>query len=186
MSSQKIYQLEVKDDFVNKETHASPIAAISELVWNSLDADATLVQIKEESHEIGEKRIIISDNGTGIPPDEAPKLFSQLGGSWKHLAGRSKVSQRFLHGAEGKGRLKAFALGRVVDWHICYKEENGRFANYTVSMLENALREVRISEPEITDTGRTGVRCVISELKKEFQFLSLPTFAQEMAEVFAT
>ena len=62
MSSQKIYQLEVKDDFVNKETHASPIAAISELVWNSLDADATLVQIKEESHEIGEKRIIISDN----------------------------------------------------------------------------------------------------------------------------
>lgn len=186
MSSQKIYQLEVKDDFVNKETHASPIAAISELVWNSLDADATLVQIKEESHEIGEKRIIISDNGTGIPPHEAPKLFSQLGGSWKHLAGQSKVSQRFLHGAEGKGRLKAFALGRVVDWHICYKEENGRFANYTVSMLENALREVRISEPEITDTGRTGVRCVISELKKEFQFLSLPTFVQEMAEVFAT
>lgn len=186
MSSQKVYQLEVRDDFVNKETHASPIAAISELVWNSLDADATLVEIKEESHEIGEKRIIVYDNGTGIPTNEAPKLFSQLGGSWKHLSGQSKVCQRFLHGAEGKGRLKAFALGRVVDWHVCYKEENGSFANYTVSMLENALREVRISDPEMTDTGQTGVRCVISELKKEFQFLSLPTFAQEMAEIFAT
>ena len=55
MSNQKVYQLEVRDDFVNKETHASPIAAISELVWNSLDADATLVEIKEESKELEEK-----------------------------------------------------------------------------------------------------------------------------------
>jgi len=115
-----------------------------------------------------------------------PYFLVNWGGSWKHLAGQSKVCQRFLHGAEGKGRLKAFALGRGVDWHVCYKEGDGRFATYTVSMLENALREVRISDPEITDTGRTGVRCVISELKKEFQFLSLPTFSQEMAEVFAT
>lgn len=186
MSKQNVYQLEVRDDYVNKETYASPAAAISELVWNSLDADATLVEINEELYGIGEKRIVVYDNGTGIAPEEAPRLFSQLGGSWKHLAGQSKVSQRFLHGAEGKGRLKAFALGRVVDWHVCFKEGNGRFANYTVSMLENAIREVRISEPEFSDTGKPGVRCIISELKKEFQFLTLASFAQEMAEVFAT
>lgn len=185
MTNQKIYHLEVKDDFVNKETHATPIAALSELIWNSLDADATKIIIREESHEIGEKRIIIEDNGFGIHPDDAPQLFKHLGGSWKNLAKTSKSRNRFLHGAEGKGRLKSFALGRVVDWEVCHKIADKEFSHYTISMLENSLREVRITEPEIKETGSPGVKCIISELRKEFQFLSSESFAQEISETFA-
>ena len=185
MAIQKIYQLEVKDDFVNKETHATPIAALSELIWNSLDADATKITIKEESHEIGEKRIIIEDNGSGISPEEAPQLFKQLGGSWKNLSKISKKHNRFLHGAEGKGRLKSFALGRVVDWEVCYKEAENRFSYYKISMLENSLREVRITEPIVKETGAPGVKCIISELRKEFVFLTSEFFHQEISETFA-
>jgi gas vesicle protein len=183
MAAPKIYALEVRDDFINKETHAQPVPALAELIWNSLDADATLVEVKEDKHELGQSRIIIADNGQGFSHSEAPKLFSQLGGSWKHLAGQSK-GNRFLHGAEGKGRLKAFALGRVVDWEVCYLDGKD-FKRFTISMLENSLREVRITEPEISPVKRTGVRCVISELRKEYEFLQSPNLQQELSEVFA-
>ncbi len=184
MAAQKIYTLEIRDDFINKETHAQPISALAELIWNSLDADATLVEIKEDKYELDQTRIIISDNGDGFSHSDAPKLFSQLGGSWKHLAGQSK-GHRFLHGAEGKGRLKAFSLGRVVDWEVCYLDGK-EYKRFTVSMLENALREVRITDPEISPIKRTGVRCVISELRKAYEFLQSPNLQQEMSELFAT
>lgn len=184
MSASKTYSLEVRDDFVNKETHAHPVTALAELIWNGLDADATTVDVKEDEYEIGEKRIIISDNGHGFSHEDAPKYFSQLGGSWKHLAGQSK-GKRFLHGAEGKGRLKAFALGRVVDWEVCYRDGND-FKRFTISMLENALREVRITDPEESPIKRTGVRCVISELRKAYEFLQSGNIRQEMSEIFAT
>lgn len=183
--SHTVYRLEVVDDFVNKETHATPVSALAELVWNSLDADATEVEVIGEDSEFGKSRIIINDNGDGFSPEEAPKLFSQLGGSWKGLAGVSRKSKRFLHGAEGRGRLKAFSLGRVVDWHVCYKQADKQFASFTISMLENSLRDVRITSSSISKTGKPGVRCVISDLRKEFQFFESPTFVQEFAEVFA-
>ena len=180
----KTYSLEVRDDFITKETHAQPVSALAELIWNSLDADATLVEVKEDKYGLDQTRIIVEDNGVGFPHGEAPQLFSQLGGSWKHLAGHSK-GQRFLHGAEGKGRLKAFALGRVVDWEVCYLDGKD-YKRFTISMLENALREVRITDPEISTVKRTGVRCVISELRKAYAFLQSPNLQQEMSELFAT
>lgn len=184
MSKTKTYALEVRDDFVTKETHAHPVTALVELIWNSLDADAKSVEVKEDVHETGEKRIIVTDNGLGFSHEDAPKFFSQLGGSWKHLAGQSKAG-RFLHGAEGKGRLKAFALGRVVDWEICYQDGND-FKEFKISMLENALREVRITAPEDSQIKQTGVKCVISELRKEYEFLQSENTHQEMSEIFAT
>lgn len=180
-----VYALELRDDFINKVTHASPVNALAELIWNSLDADASLVEVKEDLYGMDQKRIIVVDNGHGFSHKDAPGLFSPLGGSWKHLAGQSKGKKRFLHGAEGQGRLKAFALGSVVDWEVCYLED-GEYKRFTVSMLLNTLREVRISDPEPSPIKRTGVRCVISELRKNYEFLQSPNIFQEMSELFAT
>lgn len=38
------YPVEVQSDFLEKITRAKPVQAISELIWNSLDADATKVK----------------------------------------------------------------------------------------------------------------------------------------------
>lgn len=61
----KIYFLEPHNDFINKETQAQPINALAELVWNSLDADATRVDIIEDNYGLDQKRIIVTDNGHG-------------------------------------------------------------------------------------------------------------------------
>lgn len=185
MSEVKIYAIEVQGDFIFKQTHARPTHALAELIWNSLDADATLVEVKEDLYNGLEQRIVISDNGSGFPHSEAPGLFSHLGGSWKHLAGVSKGKRRFLHGSEGKGRLKAFALGRVVDWEVRYKD-GSEFKQFTVSMINNALREVRITDPKASPEKRTGIRCIISELHREFEFLRSESAVQELSELFAT
>lgn len=185
MSDAKVYPIEVQGDFLTKQTHAQPTQALAELIWNSLDADATLVEVKEDSYGVGEPRIIISDNGTGFSHKEAPDLFSHLGGSWKHQTGETKEKRRFLHGSEGKGRLKAFSLGRVVDWEVCCREEN-EFKQFSVSMIGNSLREVRITDPLPAREKRSGVRCVISELHKAYEFLHSEHTLQELSELFAT
>ena len=185
MSEPKVYALEVQGDFVTKQTHAKPVQALAELIWNSLDADATSVEIREDVHGVGEPRIVIVDNGTGFSHDEAPELFRRLGGSWKHRTGETRQRHRFMHGSEGKGRFKALAVGRVVDWEVC-SQAGKVFTQFTVSIVEDSLREVRITDPQPAKQNRPGVKCIISELHKAYEFLRSEQTVQELSELFAT
>src|SRR5277367_5494208 len=106
------YPVEVKSDFLEKITRAKPVQALAELIWNSLDADARKVEVFVEENEMGAmSRVIIRDNGSGIEFAEAPALFSSLGGSWKRSRTTTKSEGRFLHGQDGRGRFKVFAIG---------------------------------------------------------------------------
>jgi Histidine kinase-, DNA gyrase B-, and HSP90-like ATPase len=82
-----VFNIEVKRDFLERLTRAQPIAAIAEMIWNSLDADATRVVLKSVDGDVGVDRLEITDNGSGIAPDHALDVFKQLGGSWKQIGG---------------------------------------------------------------------------------------------------
>lgn len=185
MEGKKVYALEVQGDFLNKQTYARPAQALAELIWNSLDADATVVDVTEDSFQALGSRIIVSDNGTGFSHADAPGLFRHLGGSWKHRSsGMSRARQRFLHGSEGKGRLKAFALGRVVDWEVCHQQD-GKYTDFTISMIADLLQEVHVSAARAAKHKFAGVRCVISELYKNPGFLYSQSFLQDLSGIFA-
>jgi hypothetical protein len=78
------YDVEVQSDFLEGQTKAQPVAAVAELIWNGLDADATRIIVDFEYDKLGGmSKIVVSDNGDGIPYAEAPTLFRNLGGSWK-------------------------------------------------------------------------------------------------------
>ena len=78
------YSVEIQPDFLERQAKAQPIAAVAELIWNGLDADATAVTVDFEDDKLGGmNRIIVTDNGHGIPHADAPILFRNLGGSWK-------------------------------------------------------------------------------------------------------
>ena len=77
------YPVEVQNDFLERQTKAQPTQALSELIWNSLDADATEVDVEFADSALGGMSSIAVGDGYGIPCADAPKLFSNLGGSWK-------------------------------------------------------------------------------------------------------
>ena len=112
----------IQDDFLERQTRAQPIAALAELIWNSLDGEAGRVDVEFERGDLagGLSKIVVYDDGEGFPRSEAAKLFGNLGGSWKRLTRRTKTKNRMVHGQEGRGRYKAFALGRSVTWKVCY------------------------------------------------------------------
>ena len=81
------YTVEVQPDFLERQAKARPVQAIAELIWNGLDADAARVDVQLEFGELGMTKIVVRDDGLGIPHDEAPDLFTRLGGSWKTPGG---------------------------------------------------------------------------------------------------
>ena len=179
------YTVEVQADFLERQAKAKPVQAVAELIWNGLDADATRVDVRLEYGELGMTKIVVRDNGQGIPFEEAPLLFTRLGGSWKKAGGHTKTKNRMLHGYEGRGRFKVFALGRVADWRVTYRTDTGDLRSYDITMFEDNIREVRITDAEDVAAGESGVEIEVSELHREFRSLEPDNAVQELAEIFA-
>ncbi len=179
------FDVEIQPDFLERQTKAQPVAALAELIWNALDADATEVNVDLVSDKVGGmSKIIVSDNGHGIDLDEAPALFKNLGGSWKNQGARTRRLSRMLHGKEGKGRFKAFALGSAVDWKTVYAKGDQLFA-YEISILESNIRQLRIGDQRQLKGAKSGMTVVISDLKRNFVSLRPENSLQDFSEIFA-
>ena len=110
-------KVQAKADYIASLSHASPLAAIEELVWNALDADAREVKIDVIQNALGAVEAIrVTDDGAGIDVDRIDATFGGLGGSWKKDRATTMGLRRRLHGRHGRGRFKAFALGTHVEW----------------------------------------------------------------------
>ena len=67
------YTVKIQPDFLERQAKAQPIAAVAELIWNGLDADAPAITVDLEDDNLGGlSRIIVTDNGQDIPYSEAP------------------------------------------------------------------------------------------------------------------
>jgi hypothetical protein len=178
------YKVQVAPDHVQRLCGGTPARAISELVWNSLDADATRVQVTVLGGQLNTATLIVRDNGHGIPRAQIKGLFVNLGGSWKSHAAKTKLRGRALHGKEGKGRYKAFALGRASDWVITY-HQNDEFRRYTVTVLADDLLDIRVSAEAVVEAEESGVEVRISETSIRPDALDSGDLLQELAEIFA-
>jgi hypothetical protein len=186
MATVEHVKIEIEEDFMARQTRAEPVHALAELIWNSVDADASRVTVEFEFKDLaqGMSKIVVYDDGEGIPRDQARQLFGHLGGSWKRLKRRTSAKDRFVHGQEGRGRYKAFALGRAADWKVCYLAADKQ-KSYTISLLESDLRDVAISDEQATPRRKPGVVVEITDLKRDFRGLHSEAGLQELAEIFA-
>jgi hypothetical protein len=183
MANETHIKVQVESDHINKLTAARPVAAIAELIWNAVDADATRVDVVVDAN-FALPSITVSDNGHGIPHQEVTALFGRLGGSWK-TRGRSKLRSRFLHGKEGKGRFKALALGRVVQWKVTYRE-NEETLQYTIIIIRDNLTDVSVSTPSVVGPAMSlGVEVKIMELDRYYRSLEREQAIQPLSEIFA-
>jgi hypothetical protein len=180
------YTVEVQMDFLEKITRANPVQALSEFIWNSVDADATAVDVSFHHNELDAmSKIIVKDNGTGMEFVEAPELFKKLGGSWKRSGATTKKKGRFLHGQDGRGRFKAFALGKVAEWDVVYQKGKTLWS-FKVTMRAANLDRVFISDEEKAPSDRKhGVTLTISDVHKDYRSLFSEGGKQKFAEIFA-
>ena len=175
----------VQSDFMQRQAHTSPLQALAECVWNGLDADARLVEVEFVRNAVGLQSITVRDNGKGMTRERAPELFSKLGDSWKKRRGRSEDGRQ-LHGSEGRGRYKVTVLGRVADWKVTYAAEDGTFRRYTITVIKDDLKEIRITDEEVVQADHPGVELVITEPMADFRSLQSEETPQDLAEIFAT
>jgi hypothetical protein len=177
----------VQDDFVERQiTRAKPIQALAELIWNGLDGDATSVDVELKHNNLaGElSQIIIYDNGDGFSRDEAKALFGNLGGSWKRTTRETARLKRQIHGQEGRGRYKAFALGRAVEWDVCYRAVEGN-RSFKITLLHGLLNDVTITDEKAAPKRPTGVIVTISDLWRDYRLLESEDRIQDLTETFA-
>ncbi len=86
--------------------------ALSELVKNAYDADATEVDVVFETNEEGEARIRIEDNGTGMNFKAVEGYWMRIATAHKEEKDRSTIFGRHLTGAKGIGRFSCRRLGK--------------------------------------------------------------------------
>ncbi len=182
----RVFEIQVQDDHLERISQVrKPLYAVAELVWNAVDADADRVDVTLIDDQLGGiKAIEVADNGHGIPYTEAEPLFSRLGGSWKQGGRHSQEQRRILHGKEGRGRFRAFALGRVVDWDVRYAAADG-LRQYTVSMLKDRLKRVQVDIEQPAPASRRGVTVTVSEPPRDFRSLRDAAASDELAQIFA-
>lgn len=152
----KTITVEVREDHLEQLSRSKPMAAMAELIWNALDAEASEVRVEFIENEMeGLERICIVDNGMGLGYEDALVAFRNLGGSWKREGMRTQ-SKRLLHGKFGKGRFRAFTMGNHVRWLSRY-DDKGRVLEFEIEGDAARLGEFTVWNPHNANTQTTGM-----------------------------
>lgn len=164
----KLIDIGVERDHIESLTRANGITALSELIWNSLDADASEILVEIKPNGLGGYEFIkVKDNGHGLTYEKAQEVFSKLGGSEKKSKSLSPNGRPY-HGKEGKGRYKSLALGDLVKFKSCY-ENNGNFSQFTATIDRNHLSRTEVSDVQQLkkDEGKKGFTVEIDNVNSK-------------------
>ncbi|WP_158852947.1 ATP-binding protein [Saccharothrix deserti] len=157
-------------DFPGRQTYtkASAVEAISELVWNGLDAEADQVDIDTETTTAGPgepryvTRVVVTDNGHGMSHERAESAFLSLGDSWKQSPNRRTVNnKRALHGEKGVGRFYVYSIGGHARWTSVSANSDGTSNSRGRDRRGAAQLGRVIDRGPGSHRGATGARVVI-------------------------
>lgn len=181
-----ILSLAAKQDHLEKVARTSdPIKAISEFVWNALDADATEVAVNLIRNALGGiQEIRIADNGVGISRNRAEKDFANLGESWKREKRKTVKLLRALHGKEGRGRLRFYSLSESAVWKSTF-QQSGKFFDLTITIAAGALEKSDLSEATPSEKTETGTVIELVRLKNTFDWLGSKDARLQFTTLFA-
>ena len=115
----RVERISTHDKHLDIYKNGDSFDGLTQIIYNSLDANASEVEIFISENELsGIETIKVVDNGTGIPaPDKKnPKdPFLNLGYSNKRISDQNAFG-RNIHGKAGEGRFKAYTLGHNLEW----------------------------------------------------------------------
>jgi hypothetical protein len=175
-----------KQDFWHRLCRTGPLRAVSELVWNSFDADAENVSVEFRLNPLeGVEEIIVKDDGSGISSENnSEHKFGSLGGSWKATSWRTQ-KRRLIHGRNGEGRFRAFALGNHVSWSTTYRDGKDY---YTYDITGTSLEPGKfvLTDLKKCTESSTGTTVFVQNLvEKQDGVLLAPEFSDNQLDSVA-
>lgn len=161
--------VQAQADHIASLFKGTPLAAVEELVWNALDADAREVKVDLVTNPLGAVEAVrVSDDGTGIDVLRADQTFGNLGGSWKRTGRGTATAGRRLHGRHGRGRFKAFALGSDVEWRTTMRTGDRLLSYRLIGSAERpgvfTLEDAPAGFATGTEVYVTNVRATVDSL----------------------
>jgi hypothetical protein len=150
------------DQFDRLARPTRPVAGAAELIWNALDAEADTIGVSIDRTELDAvDAVTVTDDGHGMTHEDALEDFRRLGGSWKKLRRESKTGKRPLHGKEGSGRFRAFAIGSMVEWTSIARRPDGNLERtHIIGSMDSS--EFAVSDPEPLASGTPGTEVRIT------------------------
>ncbi len=157
--------IQVTQDHIDRIAKAKkPILGIAELIWNSVDADATNVTVRVNRNTLGAiDTIEVVDDGLGMTMADAKTGFGNLGGSWKQYEKQTRRDKRILHGKQGQGRFRAFAVCENLTWHSVYAD-SGVLREFKITGNTSNKRQFTISDEKPSKGKTTGSTVTLSNV----------------------
>ncbi|RKS01314.1 sensor histidine kinase [Flavobacterium sp. 102] len=155
--------------------------ALVELVKNSYDADANIVNIYMENVEDPEEGvIIIEDDGFGMSPEIVENVWLEPGADFKsEQIKNNKTSPKYHRlpiGEKGIGRFGVHKLGNIIelttkadDFNEVYVRINWEDFNKYKYLNEVPINIIERSVPQLFKNGKTGTNIIISNLRKKWE-----------------
>ena len=170
-------------------------SVLSEIVANSWDADATVVNITIENNQI-----IIEDNGCGMDTHDINDKFLHVGHQKRDLSNESPVYKRKYMGRKGIGKLSMFSIAKEVDVISKKRISSDKFETCALRMDIDKITEainnekndpnsVAIYNPEEltvkeSEILNTGTKIILRNLKKHTSSLTPEYIKKRVARRF--
>lgn len=160
-------KVQITDQAIKRQlARISPEDAISEYIWNGLDAGATVIELKYNAEDFfNVDEFSISDNGTGIEFEQLGRKFIPFGESEK--AFKRKEENIALQGKNGYGRLTFFKFAHKATWNTTYKKGDENYS-YSIVIEAKAIDDYEPTVPKKGKEEQIGTEVVFNNVFIDF------------------
>ncbi len=140
--------------------------SVVEYIWNGFDAGATSIEIEYEFASAGFRKLIISDNGSGINKDELSNKFLPVFSSEKLQRTALNDDEELFHGKKGFGRLTFFCFCNSANWITTYLN-NLKIESYSIEINSDNLDKYSTKDlDQINIESKTGTKVIFNNFHK--------------------
>ena len=165
--------------------------ALSELVKNAYDADASKVEV-----EVSNKQITITDDGSGMDLSTIKNIWLKPGVSHKKdNIKNEQLTPKFKRmplGEKGVGRLGSHKLGHLIEVYTKHKDNQEIYLkiNWRDFEAANSLSDlppievVENNEPKVFNS-QTGTKIIIKDLKEDWKEKDFKQISNDLTNLIA-